>query len=686
MRARKAYYAPNEKDARAAAGIPGPAVAAPAPAAATARSEAATRYLALVAGHRATPRAEDLDALARISPRELKKTVAAVNLDAGCAFDCRRAAVLLHTDAARRLLGAGDVGAADEHRTFAVELLRGLRGAPEAADFERLLYHTLGDSELELGRVPDASALFDALVKAYPQDAEAQLARGRADEAGLYILSLVARTSRVDQPELSAAGFDFNRYQRSRAGSPIVGGEETYRRSAIERYREALRLEPKLVEAQLRLGRVLWLDGKADEAARELSSVASGSAPEARQLAHLLLSRIEDERGRPAEALAHAEAAVAARPLWQSGRLALADLLLRSGKPEEARLDRGPGCRRPRRPDERGWLAALQPRGRGARRGHASSAEGDGAPVSRRMLVLALALAASSARAQQPPQFPSEVSVVEVDVAVTRDNRPASGLGAADFEVKDSGVLQTVELVERSRARVHAILLLDTSESVAGDKLQQLTRAARAFVEGLSAEDAVTLLSFSYRVRLLGEPASAPAAAASALSQLAAGGTTALIDATAAATALADPRRGRPVVLVFSDGDDRLSWMTERHALDAARHTDVVIHAVGFSPPRAGARDRMGPLPNQQLHLEGAPGFLERLTRATGGQLWFADSPRDLSAAFQSVLEEVRERYLLRYEPTGVLAGGWHPLEVHVRGKGLVVRCRPGYQAAGAEP
>jgi hypothetical protein len=68
---------------------------------------------------------------------------------------------------------------------------------------------------------------------------------------------------------------------------------------------------------------------------------------------------------------------------------------------------------------------------------------------------------------------------------------------ATDFEVKEAGVAQTVELVERSRARVHAILLLDTSESVAGEKLKQLTRAARAFVEGLAPDDAVTLLSFS---------------------------------------------------------------------------------------------------------------------------------------------------------------------------------------------
>jgi VWFA-related protein len=302
--------------------------------------------------------------------------------------------------------------------------------------------------------------------------------------------------------------------------------------------------------------------------------------------------------------------------------------------------------------------------------------------VTRAAAVLALALAAASASAQQQPlSFPSGVNTVELDVSVTRDNRPAAGLATGDFEVKDSGVLQTVELVERSRARVHAVLLLDTSDSVAGEKLDRLTHAARAFVEGLAPDDAVTLLAFSYRVRLLGEAADTPASASAALARLAAGGTTALVDATSAALVLADPRRGRPLVLVFSDGQDVASWTSERQVLVAARHSDAVVQAIGFAPARPGTRERMGTLPSQAVRLEGSPGFLERLTQATGGRLWFADTPGDLGAAFQSVLEEVRERYLLRYEPKGVAPGGWHPLEVHVRGRGLTVRCRPGYEA-----
>jgi Ca-activated chloride channel family protein len=297
-----------------------------------------------------------------------------------------------------------------------------------------------------------------------------------------------------------------------------------------------------------------------------------------------------------------------------------------------------------------------------------------------RALPCALALLAAHAAAQEPPRFASEVGLVELDVAVTRDGRPVPELAAADFEVRDGGVPQKVELVERSRSRLQGIVLLDTSASVSGEKLQQLTHAARAFVQGLAAQDSVALLSFSYRVRRLGAPGT-PEAAAAALEGLVTGGTTALFDAVAAAIGLADRRQGRPVLVVFSDGDDRSSWLSERHVIDAARHADVVVHAIGFTPARPGARDRMQPLPNQKPRLEGSPHFLERLTGSTGGRLWYADAPRDLGTAFQSVLEDVRERYLLRYEPTGVPPGGWHAVEVRVRARGVDVRHRPGYEA-----
>lgn len=350
VRARKAYYAPTEKDERRAS--------SPAPAASTPRRDegAVSRYLALIEAHRAPGEQASLDALRQWSRRDLRRAAEAAAADPGCPPACTRAAVLLHTDAAVRHLEAGEASAASDARDLARELVRRLHTGARASDFERFWYHAMGDFELDHARIPDAEELFDALVELDPTDAEARLARGRVGEAGLYLLSLVERTSRADSSLLGSA-FSYDARRSSRRGGPRETGEEAYRQAAIADYREALRVQPGLLEARLRLGRVLWLDGKRDEAIRELEVVAAGPSSAGRQLAHMFLSRIEDERGRAAEALAHAEAAVEAQPRWQSGLVALADLQLRAGAPSRASITAARAVAVPDGPaTEDGWL------------------------------------------------------------------------------------------------------------------------------------------------------------------------------------------------------------------------------------------------------------------------------------------------------------------------------------------
>ena len=103
----------------------------------------------------------------------------------------------------------------------------------------------------------------------------------------------------------------------------------------------------------------------------------------------------------------------------------------------------------------------------------------------------------------QPPVFPARVDTVRLDVSVGREGQLVSGLTAADFEVKDDGVIQDVELVTGSERALQAVLVLDTSSSVAGQRLQRLKNAAGSFIQGLSAEDAASVLAFSHRVYAL---------------------------------------------------------------------------------------------------------------------------------------------------------------------------------------
>lgn len=267
-----------------------------------------------------------------------------------------------------------------------------------------------------------------------------------------------------------------------------------------------------------------------------------------------------------------------------------------------------------------------------------------------------------------PLRFESKVRAVSVDVSVTRDGRPVSGLGAGDFEVRDDGVVQEVALAGSTDLPLRVTLVLDTSSSMAGARLDALRAAARVLLSGLRPDDRATLFSFSERARRHGGEGGAPAAVAAALSSVEAGGATSLHDALYVALAATGEQRGRTLVLLFTDGEDNLSWLSAEDVLERAARSDAVVHVV-TGEPLAG---RTAPSGSEHAAL------LARVASATGGRVWTAGAR--LEEAFAGILADMRARYLLTYEPAGA-EPGWHRLEVRLRrGRGRV-DARRGYFA-----
>lgn len=314
----------------------------------------------------------------------------------------------------------------------------------------------------------------------------------------------------------------------------------------------------------------------------------------------------------------------------------------------------------------------------------------------------AFAQAPAEPAASQAPVFGAGVEAVYVDVFVSSEGRPLTGLSAADFEVRDNGTPQSAELLTQEQSPTHAVLLLDTSVSVVS-RLETLKQAARAFLAGLRAGDKVSLLTFDQRVNARCLACDATAARV-ALDAARAEGGTAVYDALYVALGLADPRQGRPVIVVFSDGDDRLSWLTADKVLGVARESDASVYAVDTTqsgprpdlPRRAeagneavedrssfltgsrGPRDlRQGPIKVD----ERAPSLLQRVASETGGRV-FPAGAGDLQAAFLGVLGDLKSRYVLRYQPQGVARPGWHELSVRLKGRAGDLRVRKGYFVA----
>ena len=281
--------------------------------------------------------------------------------------------------------------------------------------------------------------------------------------------------------------------------------------------------------------------------------------------------------------------------------------------------------------------------------------------------VWVLCLTATVISAQDVPVFSSGVEVVRVDVSVLRDGKLVEGLQAGDFEVRDNGVLQAVEIVGDPRGTtggvskpVDVVLALDVSDSVNGEPLEQLKAAAHALVDVLRPEDSFSLLTFSSRVRLAVSPADSRARAHEVIEATQAQLTTSLYDAAFAAVATADASRGRPLALVLSDGKDHGSWLKPEQVLRAAEGSELVVHVV-FTRQTSSAQD-----------------FLRELAATTGGEEWRADYGH-LRDVLLKALEEFRSRYTLRYERQGVPRAGWHEFDVRVRRPGVRVHTRSGY-------
>lgn len=300
-------------------------------------------------------------------------------------------------------------------------------------------------------------------------------------------------------------------------------------------------------------------------------------------------------------------------------------------------------------------------------------------------LFLAWALAHSDASAQPKPyRFGVDVNAVLVDVYVGRRGQPLGGLTAGDFEVLDNGVRQDVELVEAESLRLGAVLVLDISRSVRGDRLDHLKDAGRAFLEGLAARDDACLVTFFHHVQRL-----SPWSRDRGLLGLVPGtvegkGGTALHDAIYAGIQVAESVVERPMLLVFTDGQDLHSRLSEQDVIHAVEESSAVIYAVGIKPSvhiaTVDPSDPRSPIRRSQGQKE----FLHRIAEDSGGRFLTADSTADLKGAFLRVLSEMKDRYLLSYRPRGVPQRGWHSLEVKLRHHRAEIRARRGYYVAPA--
>ena len=245
-------------------------------------------------------------------PRERwEEGVRALVTGIGCDASCLRGALLLHTEAsaANQARGQGSMAAA--HLGQAHDLLERI---PDDS-FRRAWLLAVGYHLQGYVILSPAQRDFEECLKSNHSDPQALLALGTIHELRSILEGLEPR-GRSEPPPVGSGEIlpDFLR----------LAEREREAKEAGSLYQRALKADPNLVEAHLRLGRVSQRQGKMGDAHRELQWVlTNGEDQDLLFLARLFLGAQEQAAGHVSEALLHFRAAVDLDPHAQSARFAL---------------------------------------------------------------------------------------------------------------------------------------------------------------------------------------------------------------------------------------------------------------------------------------------------------------------------------------------------------------------------
>ena len=97
--------------------------------------------------------------------------------------------------------------------------------------------------------------------------------------------------------------------------------------------------------------------------------------------------------------------------------------------------------------------------------------------------------------------FRSEADAVSVPVSVRTIEKAVAGLKASDFELKDNGVVQSIESFSVETLPIDVTLLLDLSRSVEGPRLDRLTYSVGETALLLHADDRFRVIGMQHVLR-----------------------------------------------------------------------------------------------------------------------------------------------------------------------------------------
>ena len=263
-----------------------------------------------------------------------------------------------------------------------------------------------------------------------------------------------------------------------------------------------------------------------------------------------------------------------------------------------------------------------------------------------------------------------EVDVVQVTVTVMDGHGHfVRGLPRAAFHVAEDGRPQAISHFAAEDVPLELIVAVDISGSMT-PAMPKLKKAVKEFLGAVPRQNVVTLLGFNDTIFTIMRRTTDPGERVSAVDRLAPWGSTALYDVILRGIDTLGRQTGRKAMIVFTDGEDQGSHAGITDVERRLQSSDVTLYMIGQG---------------RGVTTEGLRKIMQRLSAPTGGRALFTDSIDELHDAFNELLDELSNQYLLGYPPTNARRDDtWRRIKVDVDGY-RQVRARQGYRATASK-
>jgi Ca-activated chloride channel family protein len=270
-----------------------------------------------------------------------------------------------------------------------------------------------------------------------------------------------------------------------------------------------------------------------------------------------------------------------------------------------------------------------------------------------------------------------EIALKQLYVTITRSGNPVTDLESGNFTVIDNGDKRKLVTFERGDVPLTAVLLVDASESMKKGYIEATTSGSRAFLTRMNPLDQAMLMLFCDRTLAATPFSQQTEELLRPLNGTPYVGGTALNDHLYAALKVLDRQQGRRVVILLSDGRDVLSTLRMEDVMWKVRRSDAVIYWIRLLKRGRGSfssawRDYEENSREQE--------DLERAVKQSGGRIVALAGIDEIEGAFDDIMTELREQYVLGYYPSDRSnEGRWRPVKIKVDAFGAKVRYSTGY-------